>query len=143
MRKISLVSAAIASLLLYVLTKTFLSPFVRKVYQFDTNNMFFGVFFGLLFVAVALMNVTSQQRKWQLVRLGSVAGLLAGLAAQTVILWMERYRFEDWSFPLLWEVIGSFLLMSAVLATPIWGVVVVALASVIFKGCHRLSKDCR
>jgi hypothetical protein len=141
MKGTHVVSVAIASLLVYTLVEVLISPFVYKVYQFDTHRMFLSVFFSLLFVAVALMRVASKGRNWRLVLLGSVAGLLAGIATQLVILWMERYRFEVWSLSLVSEVIGSLLLMSAVLATPIWGVVVAVLASALIKGCRKLSKN--
>ncbi|MEN5153818.1 hypothetical protein [Stenotrophomonas muris] len=58
---------------------------------------------------------------------GAGLGLLAGLLAQVVVLVLEAYRFSGFRPSLLWQLAVSLMVMSVVLLTPLWGVVLVAL----------------
>ena len=102
----------------------------RALYAFDSHRVFFWLYaVSLLLLGICARVPPAGRRTGRRVANGGGVGLLAGLLAQVVVLVLEAYRFSGFSPSLLWQVPVSLTVMSVVLLTPLWGVVLVALTA--------------
>ncbi|WP_423163329.1 hypothetical protein [Stenotrophomonas maltophilia] len=106
----------------------------RTLYAFDSHHAFFWLYsISLLLLGVGARVPAGGRLTIRRLAKGAGLGLLAGLLAQVVVLVMEAYGFSGFRSSLLWQVPVSLTVMSVVLLTPLWGVVLVALTA----ACRR------
>lgn len=104
------------------------------LYAFDSHQVFFWLYaVSLLLLGIGAPVPAAGRPTIRRLAKGAGLGLLAGLLAQVVVLVLEAYRFSGFSPSLLWQVPVSLMVMSVVLLTPLWGVVLVALTA----ACRR------
>ncbi|RIA34242.1 hypothetical protein DFO63_2163 [Stenotrophomonas sp. AG209] len=106
----------------------------RALYAFDSHQVFFWLYaVSLLLLGIGARVPAAGRLTIRRLAKGAGLGLLAGLLAQVVVLILEAYRFSGFRPSLLWQVPVSLTVMSVVLLTPLWGVVLVALTA----ACRR------
>ncbi|HIE0126665.1 TPA: hypothetical protein ACXI73_001750 [Stenotrophomonas maltophilia] len=106
----------------------------RALYAFDSQQVFFWLYaVSLLLLGIGARVPAAGRLTIRRLAKGAGLGLLAGLLAQVVVLILEAYRFSGFRPSLLWQVPVSLTVMSVVLLTPLWGVVLVALTA----ACRR------
>ncbi|WP_322548224.1 hypothetical protein [Stenotrophomonas geniculata] len=112
----------------------FLNFVGRTLYAFDSHQVFFWLYaVSLLLLGIGARVAAGGRLTIRRLAKGAGLGLLAGLLAQVVVLVLEVYRFSGFRPSLLWQVPVSLTVMSVVLLTPLWGVVLVALTA----ACRR------
>ncbi|MBO0392931.1 hypothetical protein J1F00_00900 [Stenotrophomonas maltophilia] len=102
----------------------------RALYAFDSHQVFFWLYpVSLLFLGIGARVPAAGRLTIRRLAKGAGLGLLAGLLAQAVVRVLEAYGFSGFRLSLLWQVPVSLRVMSVVLLTPLWGVVLVALTA--------------
>lgn len=133
MRRVIVISNAVACLVFFLVAWGLMSRYFNRVYQYDTRGVFLAVLFPCLFVTCMAMRTVEARSVWMRTLLGGVAGVFAGTAAQAVVLVLEGYRFGGVSKLPLAEAFLSVLIMTPLLLTPIWGILATHLAAALVK----------
>ncbi len=109
----------------------------RALYAFDSHQVFFWLYaVSLLLLGMGARVPAAGRLTFRRLAKGAGLGLLAGLLAQVVVLVLEAYRFSGFRPSLLWQVPVSLTVISVVLLTPLWGVVLVALTAAFRRDNH-------
>lgn len=109
----------------------------RALYAFDSHQVFFWLYaVSLLLLGMGARVPAVGRLTFRRLAKGAGLGLLAGLLAQVVVLVLEAYRFSGFRPSLLWQVPVSLTVISVVLLTPLWGVVLVALTAAFRRDNH-------
>ncbi|WP_231109346.1 hypothetical protein [Stenotrophomonas maltophilia] len=91
------------------------------MYQFDTERLFPWLYMvGLIFLGL-LLRPYEKGGAWKCAVWGGGVGAAAGVFAQAIVILVERERFSSFNSDFIWQVLVSFVIMSAILMTPVWG----------------------
>ena len=101
------------------------------VYQFDTRDIYPSCFSLVLFLVCVLVDPARREAARARLIAGGTVGLCAGVVAQAAVLTVESYRFRNFSAFNVTAIVFSFIVMSAVLLSPLWGWLVAELTSMV------------
>ncbi|MCU1205259.1 hypothetical protein JAK25_15340 [Stenotrophomonas maltophilia] len=93
------------------------------MYQFDTERLFPWLYMAGLVLFGVLLRPYGKGGGWKCAVWGGGVGVVAGLFAQAIVIFVERERFYSFNADFMWQALVSFGIISTVLMTPVWGAV--------------------
>lgn len=93
------------------------------MYQFDTDRLFPWLYLAGLVLFGVLLRPYGKGGVWKCAAWGGGVGMVAGVFAQAIVIFVERERFSSFNADFMWQALVSFGIISAVLMTPVWGAI--------------------